>query len=115
VGRSFWEGAKIVYNRGLSNTFQVAHTFTLTPEGNERNNYTFAPVYIGTRPSKDGKVCVCVCVCVCGVHAFIVFVALQVTPTRHKPHSPRAPSCHCNRLLTATLLCAACRVLRSSQ
>jgi len=56
VGRSFWEGCKMVYNRGLSYTFQVAHTITLSPEGDKANNYTFAPVFVGTEDNGKGGV-----------------------------------------------------------
>jgi hypothetical protein len=61
VSKTFWEGCRLVYNRGLSNTFQAAHTFTLSREGDKENNYTFAPVYVGTRD--DGKVSPCVYRC----------------------------------------------------
>lgn len=54
IGKTFWEGAKVIYNRGLSNTFQCAHTFTLTPEGDKANSYSFAPVFVATRDAVKG-------------------------------------------------------------
>ena len=43
----FFEGAKLLVNKGLNSHFQVSHTLTL--DNSERTGYRFGATYVGTQ------------------------------------------------------------------
>lgn len=44
----FFDGAKLMFNKGLSNHFQVSHTINLCSAGSN-SGYRFGATYVGTR------------------------------------------------------------------
>lgn len=45
-----FEGAKLMYSKGLSNHFQVSHTLTMNPNPSPGNSgYRFGATYVGTK------------------------------------------------------------------